>query len=101
MESEDKVENSTRNPEDMIIKVFAGADGSFNMYEDKEDEEEQSVRTNMGFQWGNQSQFTIEGVNDKLNVIPGKRNYEIGFAGIDDISQICVESGEEIGRAHV
>ena len=95
MESEDKVENSTRNPEDMVIKVFAGANGNFNLYEDKEDKEEHFVRTNMEFKWGTQSQFTIEGVTDEFKVIPLKRNYEIVFVGIDDISQIYVESGEE------
>ena len=53
------------NPEELCIHVYAGADGSFTLYEDDNVSEEykngRCVTTEMRFLWGKDAEFLIGG----------------------------------------
>lgn len=93
--------NSLANPCELTIKIFAGNDGTFTLYED--DGESLNylkggfVTTKMNLNWRKDYCFIIEAAIGNLELIPEKRSYTlelIGFDPMDDI-QVYMGSGEE------
>ena len=79
--------NSTENPENMEIRIYAGADGEFIMYEDLDgdcaEHYQKNALTEYSFIWGNESVFTIKPYKGDDGVIPQTRNYKLYFAGFN------------------
>ena len=91
--------NDTENPEKLKVKVFAGASGSFEMYEDDgisyEFENGKYAFTNMTFNWGETSVFDIEVPKQNMEFIPSIRSYEVEFIGINDCEISVLKSGKQ------
>ena len=72
-----------KNPDSLRIKVFAGADGEFELYEDDNEtcnyEKNEYVITKMTFE--KSGVFTIFPANGKLALIPEKRSYIVELTG--------------------
>ena len=72
-----------KNPDSLPIKVFAGADGEFELYEDDNEtcnyEKNEYVITKMTFE--KSGVFTIFPANGKLALIPEKRSYIVELTG--------------------
>ncbi len=92
--------NDVENPESMKIKVFAGKDNTFELYEDdgitNGFKKGESVITRMELMWGKDTKFIISAPEGKTSLIPGKRNYELEFVGVSNCSELVVtENGAE------
>lgn len=80
--------NRLDNPEDLLIKVFTGADGEFTLIEDdgskKRPNKDEVARTRFSFKYNDakDSIFTIHPVEGDTTAIPEKRNYTIRLYGI-------------------
>ena len=92
--------NDVENPQDMKIKVFAGSDNAFDLYED--DGRTNSYTsgkyaiTKMELNWSNNCKFTINAPEGDTSVVPESRNYQIEFVGIKNCQDITVwENGVE------
>ncbi len=91
--------NDVENPKNMRIKVFAGKDNTFELYED--DGETNNYKkgkyaiTKMQLHWGTNPVFTIFAPEGDLSVVPERRSYEIEFVGIKACEKLVVtESGK-------
>lgn len=73
-------------PDALTIHVFAGADGSFTLYEDdnvsQKYREGECVLTEMHFSWGQCASFLIEGAKGPAELLPETRDYTIQIHGI-------------------
>ncbi len=73
------------NPQSLRIKVFAGAEGTFNLYEDDNEscdyEEEISAITTMTYIEERDAKFVIHPVRGTKNLLPQKRRYIVEFVG--------------------
>lgn len=92
--------NDVSNPSQLKVKVFAGADNSFEMYEDAGEgfgyENGEYVKTVFELKHSERPIFTInEPVGDK-SLIPGNRDYCVEFVGYTDCGKFVVtENGTE------
>ena len=79
------IRNSTDNPESLEIRVFAGNDGMFTLYEDNSlNETLDNLReafTKMEFRWGGTAEFTIDAVSGDHGVVP--ENVTISLNSLD------------------
>ncbi len=101
MEQETAVKNSTENPVDLEIRVFAGADGAFVLYEDdslhKKDMDIHSVKTHFTWKWSQQAEFTVWAETVENSVIPEERNYIFRFYGMKMTQGISASlDGEQV-----
>ena len=92
--------NDIENPENMKIKVFAGADNSFTLYEDDGETTEYKngafVTTDMSLNWESNASFVIEKPQGDSSLIIKDRSFEIEFIGIENPADIKVyENGKE------
>lgn len=92
--------NDTANPQNLQIKVFAGDNNAFELYEDDGEtnkyKEGHYAVTKMQLFWGEKPEFRIFAPTGDALVIPEKRNYEIEFVGIHDCTDVAVtEDGVE------
>ncbi len=94
------------NPHSLWVRVFAGADGAFTLYEDDNEtcgyETGISAKTLMSYcdqsagQDGkNQAVFTIEQVKGETTLIPETRSYQLEFTGFlpEAVKRITVTAG--------
>lgn len=76
---------AAKNPHSLRIKVFAGADGSFLLYEDDNEtcdyEKGDCATTRMSYREAESAIFTIEAAKGNVSLIPNKRSYVVEFAG--------------------
>ncbi|WP_208559893.1 glycoside hydrolase family 31 protein [Marinilactibacillus kalidii] len=80
------IENATDNPDKMDIRVFAGADGSFSIYEDDGlGKNADSSTTKMTLKWHQEntdwSIFQIHEPEGNLHCLPEKRQFTLTFVG--------------------
>ena len=84
----DEIKDAGSNPQELRIHVYAGADGSFSLYEDDNISEGyksgKCATTDMKFQWGDDAEFIIEEARGETNLIPEKRTYVIQLHGVKD-----------------
>lgn len=84
LQAADEISDDTSNPHHLEIHVFAGADGSFNMYEDDGEtmsfKDGRSAVTSYTLDWTAKT-FTVNPVSGDLSVVPGERNYTLSFHG--------------------
>jgi len=96
----DAKKNGVNLPSKMLIKVFCGANGSFEMYEDDGESLEyinsEYAITRFDLVWSSEgsANFFISSVSKKINAIPKKRQYTIEFFGIEDMYNITVMANE-------
>jgi alpha-glucosidase (family GH31 glycosyl hydrolase) len=81
-------ENYTGNPEKMDIRIFAGADGSFSLYEDDGlGKGSDSVTTKMNLNWHDEETqtgvFTIQEPDGDVSVLPERRQFRLTFVSFD------------------
>ena len=76
--------NINKNPERLIINCYAGANGTFNLYEDDgitdAYQKKDFTETKINFSWDNK-ELTIFGVK-KTKYLPEKRSYQINLFGV-------------------
>ena len=99
LESESTVSSRTENPKHLVIKVFCGADGSFQLYEDDgislDFEQGEFVTTDLSLHWGESKTFTVAPSRGKLELIPQSRDYDLEFYGVaPDAVQTVTVCGE-------
>ncbi len=86
--------NDINNPSNMIIKVFAGADNQFELYEDDGKTKDylmgKSAITNITFNWGENASLIISAPIGDKTVIPKNRSFEVEFIGINNPDKIKV-----------
>lgn len=89
---DDEIKNSVDNPKKFEIRVFAGADGTFTMYEDngKTKKYVKTARTKFDFKNGKIAKFSINPVVGDLSVIPNKRDYLINVYAMSKPISITV-----------
>ncbi|NLK26998.1 MAG: DUF5110 domain-containing protein [Clostridiales bacterium] len=89
--------NDLANPKDMEIRIFAGEDGEFILYEDDGESlaylNGDYVRTKMSMDWNTEGIFRIEAAQGNLDLLPVSRNYQLKFIGFVDKQMIKVRSG--------
>lgn len=82
----DDIRDAGSNPAGLCIHVYAGADGSFTLYEDdslsEAYKEGKCASTEMTFTWGTDAEFTIAGATGQTDLIPQDRTYVIKIHGV-------------------
>lgn len=94
--------DAERNPKSLRVKVFAGADGEFALYEDDNTtcgyEDGIWVKTEMQYTEDTISTFTIHSVEDQYKILPEKRSYTIEMVGYEgeavNLSQVLAGNEE-------
>ena len=83
------------NPRELEVFVMNGADGSFDLYEDREDEcaEGEPVITRFAFRAGKTGELTITVEGDPAGVIPGDRSYTVRLLGMEEPRQVTMSNG--------
>lgn len=100
-----------RNPERLEIRVYAGADGAFTLYEDDNVscgyEKGECAKTLMTLCWGEHKTFSVHAVEGKAELVPAKRTYSIRICGSTASSASVLRDGSEVeakitccGRKH-
>ena len=104
MDHSEIFDNTLPNPEKLQLRIYAGANGSFDMKEDTgneiEPQEGMWATTTYQYTWSENSVFKIHPATGNLAAIPAKREYELKFYGIAqcdfeiqvDSQSICAES---------
>jgi len=93
-------QNGVALPEQLEIKVFGGANGNFELYEDDGESTDylkgKYALTTFDFLWnaGNETLFRIRTNPNQLSIMPHKRQYTIAFTGIADTDKIVVTVGD-------
>lgn len=96
--SEECVENEVANPKSLTVLVFAGADGSFTMYEDNLDKETMedgsSAETRFTYTDGETAGLVIE-TSDESCILPAERTYTVKLYGLGKAEQVTVSVNGE------
>lgn len=93
--------NSIANPKNMEIRIYPGADNTFELYEDdgvtNDYQKGICCKTLYEYKWEEQTSFTINKPEGKISLVPEKRNYELVFKCIADCDDISVKlNGKDI-----
>ncbi len=84
------VQNGVQNPEALEIRVFAGADGQFDLYEDDGEsfsyQEGDYCITQIRFKWnqGHACALTLQPGQTDAAYLPANRSYHFRFVGFDN-----------------
>ena len=77
--------SAVSNPSSLWIRVFAGANGSFVLYEDDNEtcgyKEDICVKTLMTYTEGEMDVFVIHPAKGEVSLIPEKRTYQVELTG--------------------
>ena len=93
------------NPDRLVLKMFAGADGRFVLYEDDnvscDYEKGICVETGLELVWNGEQKILIhpaQGRNGAVvkELIPEERSYRIELYGCTDAPVICMENGKAL-----
>ena len=80
----------SQNPTSLRVKVYAGADGSFELYEDDNEtcayEAEDCVKTMFTYTEGEKAEFVINPAKGNLSLIPKERSYTVELTGYQKVS---------------
>lgn len=92
-------QEAARNPETMTIRVYGGADGSFQLYEDDNESnaylKDECVLTDMDLKWST-GRFVIQKAAGRLELIPQKRTWTVEFWGVKDTEVTVEVEGTEV-----
>lgn len=88
-----------QNPDSLEIRVYAGADGSFTLYEDDnvscDYEKGICAKTPMSFYWTDKKAFVLHPAEGNVELIPGKRSYSIRIFGSTAETASVLRNGSE------
>lgn len=84
-----------KNPQSLRIKVYAGADGHFDLYEDDNTtcgyEDGHCAITSMDFTWEGEQKFHMAAVSGEAALVPEKRDLVLEFCGITKVPvEVCI-----------
>ena len=100
MQEETDSESVSRNPGKLVIRMFAGADGRFVLYEDDNEtcdyEKGICVTTAMELNWEGQQSIVIHPAKGKLELAPETRNYTVELMGCSESGAVCKVDGKEL-----
>lgn len=89
-----------QNPERLEIRVYAGADGAFTLYEDDNVscayEQGDCAKTPMELSWGDEKAFLIRPVEGNTKLVPAKRVYSIRILGSTASEAVVFKNGAEV-----
>lgn len=93
--------NSVENPEHMLVKIFPGADGDFELYEDDgisadADKMNKAAVTEMKWRESGQRSFTVSPLKGNRSVVPEKRWYTLEFYGAGQEPPRIFVNGKEV-----
>ncbi|HEX2619972.1 MAG TPA: TIM-barrel domain-containing protein, partial [Phototrophicaceae bacterium] len=93
-------QDSVKNPEELHIHIFAGADGSFSLYEDDGETvnylQRQCAETSFSQKWQkNQLNFTIDPVQGDTSLIPAQRTFYLHIHGIHTVGGLTIQAEGE------
>jgi len=98
MVAEGCIENAVDNPENMEIRIYAGADGEIQLFEDNSERStEDEIRTDITqikLTWGDKAEIFITNSKKEIDVIPSKRNYTLKLVGVLNTENIIVKGKE-------
>lgn len=99
----DYTDSCTRNPKELEILVFNGADGKFEMYEDNCSEMQgmEPVVTTFTYLYGETARFTVDVAEDTERIIPTDRNYCIRIRGMERTGAIEVQDAQCDGEVQM
>ncbi|MBQ8813312.1 MAG: alpha-xylosidase [Lachnospiraceae bacterium] len=82
--------NGVENPEELNIKIFAGDNGCFHMYEDLDDNEAWAD-TEFAWDW-ERKEFRIKAAVGAVQSVPEKRTWTLDFYGVEwnDAAEVWV-----------
>ncbi len=87
------------NPAQLTLRMFAGADGSFVLYEDDNEtcdyEKGICVTTEIELKWEGGGQITIHPAQGHMELIPEKRSYRVELVGCTKNEVVCKIGGKE------
>lgn len=93
-----------QNPESLEIRVYAGADGAFTLYEDDNVsnayEKGECAKTPMEVCWTDSKAFFIHPLEGKEELVPAKRSYCVRIFGSTATSAVVLRNGSE-ARAEI
>lgn len=99
----DETGDAGSNPSELCIHVYAGADGSFTLYEDdnltEAYKEGKCVTTDMQFTWGKDADFTIDGAKGCTELVPKNRTYVVKIHGIKPCADRVFVSATDNGAS--
>ena len=85
------------NPAQLEIRVFAGGDGRFSLWEDdgagSRYDPARWAETPMAFSWGSSAVFRISPAEGNTSVLPRERQFTILFTGVSDRCEAEVSVG--------
>ena len=105
MQEATDADSVSANPDRLVLKMFAGADGSFTLYEDDnvscDYEKEICAETEYELVWNGEQKIVIHPAHGKnvasvKELIPEQRSYRIELYGCTDAQARCLENGKEL-----
>lgn len=104
----EQLNNQTGSPESLLIRIFAGANGEFTLFEDDgnscEEDQKGFAETHLSFEWDSLNQratFKINRPREHTEVLPKKRSYRLEFTGMQKGSEVDVFLNGELGNSAV
>lgn len=92
--------SSVDNPKHMEVRVFAGGNGQFHLWEDEgntaEDQDEDWCDTEMSLEFGEEAIFKISPAKGNTKVVPERRSWKLSFVGFTYSNIQVFVNGEEI-----
>ena len=93
-------EAASRNPESLRIRVYAGADGDFRLYEDDNEtrgyEEGHCAVTPMKLTWSEKPVFEVGAVTGESTLVPEMRHLTLEFWGVTESQVKVIDGGREV-----
>lgn len=97
--------SSVDNPQQLEVRVFAGASGRFQLWEDAgdtaEDLDEHWCATEMTLEWGGQAVFTVHPAQGNTLVVPERRSWKLVFMGLTETDVSVAAGGAQIAAEAV
>lgn len=88
-----------QNPEQLEVRVYAGADGAFTLYEDDNVscgyEKGECAKTPMELCWTGKKVFRLHPVEGNVELIPARRSYRISIYGSTAQTAVVLRDGSE------
>ena len=89
--ADDGCVNGAPLPKKLRVRAFAGADGTFRLYEDNERlTENRSAVTPLSLTWGKTAVFTKAPVEGDAGILPGRRTYALELVGAVKPTRVTV-----------
>lgn len=89
-----------KNPSAMTLRVYAGANGEFTLYEDDNEttgyQDGICARTNIAFRWEGEQTLTIKAAEGNAELLPTERTWSVEIPTVKETTVMLVKDGKEI-----